>query len=564
MDRNFILALALSLLVMSLWASWEGSRRRAASPEGDYTAEAPAPDTPFGETQAASEGSETPSPRAAVPETIPLGAQPVVSTAAEQRTTIHTNLYEAELTNRGGSLSSWQLSEYRDANLPGRPPVNLTTTNASGVPELTTPFVGLGLGDLSAAEFEMDRPGPRTVRFSREQQGITIHKSYEFEEVNYTYRLRIEVENRSGNRVQPSFAVLWRAEQMESTDFQDHSLVALHAGSLERARIGRTGGGGFLRRGSGGVDPETFVGEIDWAGADSRYFVAALLPEVPRQASARFEPLLTGKGGVVQIGYTPIDLPSGQTATREYRGYIGPKEGARLEAVGAELGRSINLGYSWMTPLTRFFTWLLGACYTIVPNYGVSIILLTILVRAVTAPLMVKQMRSMKRMGEVQPKLKALQEKYGDDKQRQSQEMMKLYKEEGVNPLGGCLPLLLQFPVFIGLYYALQSSIQLRQAPFFGWIDDLSVPETLFVIPGAEIPFRVLPIVMGVTMILQQKLSPTTMDPAQARMMMFMMPVMFTVLFYTFPSGLVLYWLVSNVLAIAHQSWINRKKQPAV
>jgi YidC/Oxa1 family membrane protein insertase len=181
------------------------------------------------------------------------------------------------------------------------------------------------------------------------------------------------------------------------------------------------------------------------------------------------------------------------------------------------------------------------------------------MVRLVTAPLATKQMRSMKRLGELQPRMKAIQDKYRDDRQRQSQEMMKLYRESGVNPLGGCMPMLLQIPVFIALYYALQSSIDLRQAPFVGWIEDLSQPETLFVVPGLGVPVRILPLLMGASMVLQQKLTPTTMDPAQARMMMVMMPIMFTVLFYGFPSGLVLYWFVSNLLAIGQQLWTNRR-----
>ncbi|HTF36212.1 MAG TPA: membrane protein insertase YidC, partial [Myxococcota bacterium] len=156
-------------------------------------------------------------------------------------------------------------------------------------------------------------------------------------------------------------------------------------------------------------------------------------------------------------------------------------------------------------------------------------------------------------------RIKELQEKYADNRSRQSQEMMKLYKESGVNPLGGCLPILLQFPVFIGLYYALQSSIDLRQAPFFGWIRDLSAPEQVGILPILDLPVRILPLVMGASMVLQQRLTPSTsMDPAQARMMMTVMPVMFTVLFYQFPSGLVLYWLVSNLLAVGHQYWLKR------
>jgi YidC/Oxa1 family membrane protein insertase len=153
-----------------------------------------------------------------------------------------------------------------------------------------------------------------------------------------------------------------------------------------------------------------------------------------------------------------------------------------------------------------------------------------------------------------------LQEKFADDRQKQSEEMMKLYRSEGVNPLGGCFPMILQLPVFIGLFYALRSSIELRQAPFMGWISDLSAPETLFTIPGIDIPIRVLPLAMGASMVLQQKLTPQpTVDPAQARMMMTIMPIMMTVLFYQFPSGLVLYWFVSNILAISHQLVIGRR-----
>jgi YidC/Oxa1 family membrane protein insertase len=194
----------------------------------------------------------------------------------------------------------------------------------------------------------------------------------------------------------------------------------------------------------------------------------------------------------------------------------------------------------------------------VIPNYGVAIILITVLVRLAMAPLMTKQMQSMRRLGELQPRMKEIQERFADDRQRQSEEMMKLYRQSGVNPLGGCFPMLLQFPVFIGLYYALQSSIDLRQAPFLLWIRDLSAPESLFTIPGLGIPVRVLPLLMGASMVLQSKLTPTSVDPAQARMMMTVMPVMFTVLFYQFPSGLVLYWFVSNLLGIGQQLFVNR------
>jgi YidC/Oxa1 family membrane protein insertase len=179
---------------------------------------------------------------------------------------------------------------------------------------------------------------------------------------------------------------------------------------------------------------------------------------------------------------------------------------------------------------------------------------------------MARQMKSMRKMSALQPKMKEVQEKYADDRQKQSEAMMAVYREAGMSPfsaMAGCFPMLLQLPVFIGLYYALQGAIQLRQEPFMLWITDLSAPEALFTIPGLELPVRLLPLLMGGSMILQQKMTPTTMDPAQARMMLTMMPIMFTLLFYQFASGLVLYWLVSNVLGILQQVLINRSPSAA-
>jgi YidC/Oxa1 family membrane protein insertase len=283
-----------------------------------------------------------------------------------------------------------------------------------------------------------------------------------------------------------------------------------------------------------------------------------MVPENPSEASARFVATQPGKAGEVELFFAPVSLPPGQSLERVYRVYAGPKRSDLLQAAGGSLESSINLGWSWVHPLTRAFAWLLHALYGVIPNYGVGIILLTILVRVATTPLTMKQMRSMERMRALQPKLQELRDKYPDDRQKQSEEMMKLYRQEGVNPLGGCLPMLLQLPVFIGLFYALQSSIDLRQAHFVGWIDDLSAPDMLFMIPGIELPFRVLPLLNGAAMVVQQKLQPTQVDPAQARMMMIVMPVMMTVLFYQFPSGLVLYWTLSSVLAIVHQLWVGR------
>ena len=269
-----------------------------------------------------------------------------------------------------------------------------------------------------------------------------------------------------------------------------------------------------------------------------------------------------------KISIVPI-TSSGAEKAPDYRLYLGPKEPDRLEAFGAHLSEAIQQG--WVPSLAHFFTGMLTFIHGFIPNYGIAILLLTIVIRVALAPLMVPQMRSMKRMSEVMPKIKAAQDaakaRYPDDAVKQQEATMAAYQQEGVNPLstfGGCLPMLLQMPIFFGFYTALQGSILLRQQPFFSWITDLSQPESLFMIPGIGLHLRLLPLLLGGAMVLQQKLTPTpNMDPAQARMMQIMMPVMMTLMFYQFASGLGLYWLTSTLLGIGQQLLMNRGKSPA-
>ena len=553
MDRNFLLAIALSLLVLVIWSSYESGRRPKRAPGAGGTPQVEQP------------VAEPPPPGAAPPaEVAEPAAAPLVRELAEERiAVVETDLFRAELTSHGAALRRWELARYVDKSLPGHPRVVLTTVDRGEAGELATPFDELGYGDLRVAAYELEVAEPLRVVFVRDMGDVSVRKTYTFEQGSYAFRLRVEIENRSARLLRPSLAIHWRARQRALPDFVDQSLVAYHDGEIERARLDRLGKGGFLGARSEPLAPKVFPGEVEWAGAELRYFLTIVAPELPRDADAVFQPIEPSRTGDTILRYSPIELPPGSELVREFRGYLGPKEPELLEAFGSGAAHAIGQGWQWVAPLAHFFAWMLRLCHAVIPNYGVAIIVLTVLVRLVTAPLTARQMRSMRRMGELQPRLRELQEKYRDDRQRQSQEMMKLYRETGVNPLGGCLPLVLQFPVFIGLYYALQSSIDLRQAPFVLWIDDLSRPETLFTIPRLAIPVRVLPLLMGASMILQQKMTPTTMDPQQARMMMTVMPVMFTVLFYQFPSGLVLYWMVSNLLAIGHQMLVNRQKAPA-
>ena len=548
MDRNLFLAFALSFAVLTGWMLLTAGPPPQAPQAPAASQESVPPPSPVQEPT-----------RPAVPEARPA-APDQGEEAPAQTLQLERPLFFARLTTRGAALEGWELRTYDTGPRAGRQPIRLVEDGLHATP-LLTPLEELGLGSLAERNFELESNDGATIAFRYQSRGVVVRKTYAFEPDGYAFALKLRVENGSSTTLSPRFGVEWPAHVMPGSDFNEQALAALHEGSVTRLPLAQFGTPGFFDR-----SPDRSVElarETDWAGVDLPYFLSAVLPDQPALANTRFQVIEPGRSGLVQVYFDGVEIPPAQSAERVYRVYLGPKEEHRLEALGGGLIRAIDLGYSWVVPLTRFFHWLLQALYSLVPNYGVAIIVLTILVRLVTAPLTNRQMRSMERMRALAPKLKELQATHADDKAKQSEAMMRLYRQEGVNPLGGCLPMVLQIPVFIGLFYALRSSIELRHSPFFGWITDLSIPESLFTIPGLELPVRVLPILMGASMIAQQKLTPMQMDPAQAKMMLIVMPVMMTVMFYQFPSGLVLYWMVSNVIAISHQLWIGRRLRGA-
>lgn len=556
-DRNFALALGLSFLVLMLWTMFSESTRPpdpdASNPPGEVAGSA-----------VREESEPTPGPSLEEPtlvEELPLAeSAPAREEVPEEIIELEGKLYQAAFTTHGGNLLHWRLRDYDIGREYGNAPVDLVTLDQAEGLSLATPFEELGLGDLSRSAYRSERPDPNTLVFSREQAGVEIRKTYLLEEGRYLFRLRLEVENHSDRQIRATFRTRWPAAVHAESGFQDYSLVALTDGSVQQAPVGSAPSvlGIF---GSGKLEESReFPSPVDWAGVQSRYFLAALISDVPREAGARFTPINPGLEAMTELAFQPVKIPPGQRGERELQIYLGPKIQSNLEDVGAHLDEAILKG--WFPALTRFFIWLLVATYSLVPNYGVAIIIVTVMVRLLMAPVMARQMKSMRKMSALQPKMKEVQEKFRDDRQKQSEGMMAVYREAGMSPfsaMAGCFPMLLQLPVFIGLYYALQGAIQLRQEPFVLWITDLSAPESLFTIPGLELPVRLLPLLMGGSMVLQQKMTPTSMDPAQARMMLTMMPIMFTLLFYQFASGLVLYWLVSNLLGILQQVLINRR-----
>lgn len=569
MDRNTLLAVGLSLLVISTWMTWDANQRKQVAERRGEVSSTAEPTELSQELGGATTDSLV--GEAAAPSTT-LAPSPI------EEWTVDRPHYRAVLSSEGATIREWLLKQYVTRADEGGELVRvIETTTGSGA--FATPLPELGLSALERAPFRLVDHSDTHWSFEYEEDGVRIRKRFAFDvDDDYGATLSVSIENLARPAIRPRFGIDLPAFARAEPDFTDAALTALVADEMERTPVGSLGGGGFF--GSlfgGGSEPQFFDSDVRWVGINSRYFLAALVPKVTRSAAAEFRPVSQGKGlGILY--YPEVVIPQGGLLTYDYRLFVGPKVPAYLEKFDQQNGtpmgleRAIDRGWFWVAPLTDAFTKLLDWGYQLVPNYGVVIVLLTVLLRIVMAPLTAKQMRAMKknsaRMAHLQPKMKEIQEKYKEDTQRRNEETMKLYKEAGVNPLtmmgGGCLPMLLQLPVFIALYYALQSAIELRQAPFGLWIQDLSIPETLFTIPGLELPVRVLPLAMGASMVLQQKMTPTpSMDPAQARMMMTMMPIMFTVLFYGFPSGLVLYWFVSNLLAIGQQYWVNRGITPA-
>ncbi len=287
-----------------------------------------------------------------------------------------------------------------------------------------------------------------------------------------------------------------------------------------------------------------------WVAAVQHYFLSAWVPEPEQTHHYRIRAGRTSSLHLADFVSPPLHLAPGESGLTQATLYLGPKDQPNLAALSPGLELTVDYGWLWWMsqPLFRLLSWLHG----LVGNWGAAIILLTVLVKAAFYPLSAIGYRSMAKMRVLQPKVRSLQDLYAQDRQKLSQEMMSLYRREKVNPMGGCLPMLIQMPVFLALYWVLLESVELRHAPFFGWIRDLSAMD----------PWFVLPLLMGVSMFAQQKLSPQPPDPMQARIMQWM-PVIFTVFFLFFPAGLVLYWLVNNVLSILQQWLITRQVSSA-
>lgn len=456
----------------------------------------------------------------------------------EKEIRVENDLYSAVFSTRGGTLKYYEIKKYK-----GKKGKNVILLTGQGM----TPSLGIGSKvdfDISGVNFSvsgkditLDKDNKSdTLVFEYSVSGLSVRRTYTFSYATYRIDIKDEVAGPSDYWI------------TLGTDFgiHDKTETGTHIGPVllkETDRIEFTAK--KLK------EAMSYTGNLKWIAQEDKYFFASLVPlNVMEEAKVWMEK------------DTPVVAFKGRPGSNSFILYAGPKEYDRLKALGIGLEHIIDFGFFSVIAMPLF--WILKLFYKFTGNYGWAIVLLTFIVRIPFIPLVNKSQKAMKKLQELQPRMAEIREKYKKDPQRIQKEMMELYKKHKANPLGGCLPILLQIPVFFALYKILLITIELRGAPFILWVNDLSSPDSLFGHIPSWFPliggFAVgpLPILMGVSMVIQQKLTPSTMDPTQNKIMM-LMPIVLTFLFLNFATGLVLYWLMNNVFSIAQQLYVNRK-----
>jgi YidC/Oxa1 family membrane protein insertase len=463
---------------------------------------------------------------------------------------VTTDVLKAEISSVGGELMRLELLKHKDTLDPSK---NVVLFDLS--PERTY----LGQTGLIGGAFPNHRtpftvePGPRSLDsgnevklvLTAEQGGVKLTKTYIFHRGAYTIDVKHDVTNLSGAPVSPSLYVqLVRDGGKLPGDSKFYSTFTGPAVYTDADKFQKL----TFDKIDSGKDSHATHADNGWVAMIQHYFVSAFVP--PEKATReiftkKVDNNLYAVGEILPLG----SVAPGATVSMDTRLYSGPQESATLEKVAP--GLELVKDYGWLTIVAKPIFWLMTQIHKVLGNWGWTIIVLTILIKLAFFPLSAASYRSMAKMKLVTPKMTAIRERYKGDPQKMNQAMMELYKTEKINPLGGCLPIAVQIPVFIALYWVLLASVEMRHAPWLGWIHDLAAPD----------PFYILPVLMAASMFVQTKLNPTPPDPVQAKVMMFM-PIIFSVMFFFFPAGLVLYWVVNNILSITQQWVITRKIQP--
>jgi YidC/Oxa1 family membrane protein insertase len=537
--QRLILLLVFSFSLVMLWEGWQ----KRGQPEVP-------PATPAAQTQSAVPTPTAPSARnaAAAPDASAVPAAAQTAAGSLPKAVVVTDLVVADVSAQGGEITRLELKQYK-ATEDKSSPFLLFDSGTKHVYLEQSGLIGEGLPNhktlytLQAGKYEL-KPGEDSVQLRLEAPdagGVKLTKVMTFRRGSYVVDVAYEIRNEGQTAISPH-AYFQLTRDGKPPEGQT-AMLQTFTGAAAYTNEGKYQKMTFEDIEKGKVKLPQGVKD-GWIGMVQHYFVSALLPQgtVEREFYARqIGKDLYSVGVIVPVG----TVVPGASAKVEMPVYAGPQEQNKLEKLAP--GLELVVDYGWLTVIAAPLFWVLEWLHALVGNWGWAIILLTVIIKALFFPLSAASYKSMARMRVVTPKLMKIKEMYGNDRARMNQEMMELYKKEKINPLGGCLPIVVQIPVFIALYWVLLNSVEMRQAPWILWINDLS----------AKDPYFILPIVMGVTMLIQTKLNPTPPDPIQAKVMM-IMPVVFTGMFLFFPAGLVLYWVVNNVLSIAQQWQITR------
>lgn len=558
---RFFLAIALSFLVFFVWEFFFVEK----------------PKTPPQQDPAAQHG-EAPRKDAAP---VPMQGEPAAEQAAEpviesehetpdaipavssRRITIDSPLYHIVITETNAEFESYTLKQYRETSDDDSPLKELLREHISTLRTGFSTHTSLNSRDLAfradAPQTNIDIAGkPKTITFQSERNGVRIEKTFTFSPDTYLVKMAVTVENRTNG---------------DFTDRLNLSLFksAVNPDTSTMSRYGFLGPSVLFDNALEQVDPEDieggkrFSGEIQWLAVEERYFMTGVLPAAKAPAEVVMH-MLPETNAVENRYVSPVfSVAPGTRKSYEFDLFFGPKSTKIMGKMDNSLSRAINFG--WFDFIAKPCLAIMNFIHdNIFANYGFAIVVLTILVKMLLWPLGQKHYQSMNDMKKLQPIMAEIREKYKNDKKKMNEELMGIYKTYQINPLGGCLPMALQIPVFLALYRMLYEAIELRHAEFFGWIHDLSAPERLVLFePGFTVPLMeppvgvpVLTLIMGATMFWQQKMTPPPGDPTQAKIMMWM-PVILIFIFVNLSSGLVLYWLVSNILSIVQSHYISKK-----
>jgi len=545
-DRKVILYVLAGVIAFALWEAWQKDYNQPIATHQSVTTSAPAA-IPSPEGAASTTTKETlASQQASVTKVIP----------AARLVEVKTDVLDVAIDTAGGNIVRAGLLKYPET-LNKTNPVKLLSDDSaryyiaqSGLLSSQGPDSNNKQGQYTSAQpqykLDPEKDSLQVKLVWSGDGGVNISKIFTFARGKYDIAVDYKIDNQSKQPWSGQFYAQIKRKEFDAKKglFQFSTYTGAAISSVEKPYEKIS----FSDIADAAKNKKEFIRDNQggWVAMQQRYFLSVWVPSQDKI----YRYFSNENNGVYTIGLSDgaTFVPAGKQATISSVLYVGPEVAENVAPLAKGLDRTADYGWLWV--LSIGFFWILKNIYKVVGNWGLAIILVTVLIKAVFYKLSESSCCSMAKMRDLMPKIQALKERYADDKQKLHQATMDLYKQEKVNPLnlGGCLPMLIQIPFFIALYYVLIGAVELRQAPFIFWIRDLSMSD----------PYYVLPVLMGLSMFLQQRLTPTSADPAQAKMMMFM-PVIFTVFFLNFPSGLVLYWFVSNVLSILQQWYINKK-----